>query len=61
MSKTPYISEQEAYDAYVADCHSRPGVYVSEFNFGEWRVMGRPRGMDKNAGNWPTPWPSEEL
>lgn len=28
-------ADKVAYAAYVEDCHSEPGVFVSEFNFKE--------------------------
>jgi len=54
------MNEQQAYQQYVDNCHSELGVFVSEFNFYEWRVMGRPKGLKKSDGYWPTPWPMDE-
>lgn len=58
MSKM--INEQEAYEQYVKACHSEIGVFVSEFNFNEWRAMGRPKTHRNQDGKWPTPWPNGE-
>jgi len=51
------VNEQEAYELYVKACHSKIGEFVSEFNFNEWRSMGRPKTQYTKDGNWPTPWP----
>lgn len=53
------MTEQQAYEEYVKSCHSKIGRFVSEFNFNEWRVMGRPKSLNLKDGNWPTPWPKE--
>jgi hypothetical protein len=36
--------DRVAYQAYVANCHSRPGEFVSEFRFDEWIANGKPKG-----------------
>lgn len=50
------MTEEQAYQEYVARCHSEMGVFVSEFNFNEWRAMGRPKSHKPKDGSWPTPW-----
>jgi len=50
------ITEKEAYEAYVKACHSKLAEWVSEFNFNEWRAMGRPKTQYPRDGYWPTPW-----
>ena len=54
------INEQQAYNEYVKACHSDLDIWVIEFNFDEWRVMGRPKGITRKDGYWPTPWPDGE-
>lgn len=46
------ISEDDAYKLYVKKCHSEVGNYVSEFNFMEWRAMGRPKSQYVKDGYW---------
>lgn len=36
--------EKAQYEAYVAACHAKLGVFVSEFNFKEWIEAGKPSG-----------------
>lgn len=54
------INEQQAYDEYVKSCHSQIGIFVSEYNFNEWRALGRPKTAFSKDGYWPTTWPDRE-
>ena len=53
---TNQITERQAYEAYVRACHSVTGEWISEFNFKEWRLMGRPVSQYVKDGYWPAPW-----
>ena len=54
------INEKEAYELYVKACHRKIGEFVSEFNFNEWLVMGRPKSQYPKDGYWPTPWEDKQ-
>ncbi len=57
---TELINEQEAYEEYVNSCCSDFNVFVTELNFKEWRLTGRPKTINPKDGYWPTPWPKGE-
>lgn len=56
MTATKMVSELEAYEAYERSFQEN-GVVMHQFNFLEWRAMGRPRSICESDGYWPTPWP----
>lgn len=37
---------KDRYQQYVKNCHSKIGVFVSEFSFQEWLDNGEPDGAD---------------
>lgn len=60
MEQIERITEQDAYNKYVQACHSDINTLVSEFNFNEWRVMGRPKTQYSADGYYPTPWEDDD-
>jgi hypothetical protein len=36
----------KAYKEYVKACHSKIGVFTTEYSFKEWLAAGKPKGLD---------------